>query len=151
MKSPGVIYRKYRQLRRKLLYDTIQEAKRCSHSNCVYGKVVEVTTNGVTHKIPICLYSKNLDTCSNPLECNAFINKNIKEKVEEKLLNELKDPNIRANKYPELNLLDWVLDKTLEEAKKEPNLIVKVAVYLIGLLENLIKITEKDQKVLMDK
>jgi hypothetical protein len=155
MKSPGVIYRKYRQIRRKLLYDKIQEARRWEHRNCVYGKMIEVTDKSGKHSIPICLYNKNLDkgldVCSNPIECNAFINKNSKESVEVSFNAEIKDINIRSRKYPELNILDWVLDKNLEEAKKSPSILVKIAITIIELLENFIKSSQKDEKTLMDR
>ena len=35
MKSPGVIYRKYRQLKRKILYEKLQEARKKLSKNCL--------------------------------------------------------------------------------------------------------------------
>jgi hypothetical protein len=154
MKSPGIIYRRYRQLKRKILYEKLQETRRKEHKNCIYGRMVDVIDRDRVYHLRICLYNKNvehgLEVCSQSEDCNAFVNKFSKEAVEKEFNKELKDPFIRGKKYPELNLLEWVLDKSLDDAKKEPTLFVRVIVYLINLLENTIKITGDDQKRLMD-
>ena len=62
----------------------------------------------------------------------------------------LSDSVIRSKKYPELNVLEWVLDKTLDDARKEPTIFVKIIVLAINLLEGLIKTTVRNQKRLMD-
>jgi|SRR5271157_4527217 hypothetical protein len=154
MKSPGIIYRRYRQLKRKILYDRFQEARKREHRNCVYGKMVEVMDKDKSYQIPICLYNQNvergLEVCSQSWECNAFVNRFSKESIEKELNQELKDPYIRMTKYPELNVLEWILDKSLDDAKKEPTFLGRVAIHLIDLLENFIKSTVGDQKRLMD-
>jgi hypothetical protein len=154
MKSPGVIYRKYRQLKRKILYEKLQEARKKLSKNCFYGKYIEILDKDTTIPIYVCSYNrdinKGIDICNYPEDCNAFVYKFSKKDIEEDFNNELKNPAIRNKKYPELNCLEWILDKTLEDAKKEPSIFVKFIVLFINFLEKIIKITARDQKRLMD-
>jgi len=154
MKSPGVIYRRYRQLKRKILYDKIQEARKKSNRNCFYSKGLEIVDQNRTIHTYVCLYNKNvqegLDVCNHPEDCNAFACRFSKKDIENDFNNELKSTTIRSRKYPELNCLEWVLDKTLEDAKRKPSIFVKIIVLAISALENLIKITASNQKRLMD-
>jgi len=148
MKSPGVIYRRYRQLKRKLLYEKMQEIRKMCGKNCVYGKEVNILDRDKVFHSHICLYNKQVPTdfeiCTNAEDCNAFICKYGKKDVQE-FFN-----TIRNKKYPELNVLEWVLDKSLDDAVKEPTIFVKIIVLAISFLENLIKITAKNQKRLME-
>lgn len=154
MKSPGVIYRRYRQLKRKLLYDKLQEIRKRSGKNCVYGKAIDIIDGNKTFHAHVCLYNKHIDSglecCNHADECNAFICKFAKEDVVVFFNQELKDPSVRNKKYPELNVLEWVLDKSLDDAIKEPTIFVKIIVLAIGFLEGLIKITAGNQKRLME-
>jgi hypothetical protein len=153
MKSPGTIYRRYRQLKRKTIFEKIQETRKKAAKNCIYGKSLDILDKNKTLHCFVCLYNKNinagLDICNHPEDCNAFICKYTKEDIENSFYKDLKDITTFNKKYPEIALLEWVLDKTLEDAKKEPTPLVKLAVYLINLLEDLIRITAKDQKRLM--
>jgi hypothetical protein len=154
MKSPGVIYRRYRQLKRKILYEKLQEARKKLSKNCFYSKHIEILDKNIMIPVCICAYNidinKNIDICNNPEDCNAFVNKFSRKYVEDDFNSELKNSLIRNKKYPELNCLEWILDKTLEDAKKEPSIFVKFIVLLIIFFEKLIKITAKNQKRLMD-
>lgn len=153
MKSPGIIYRRYRQLKRKTLYEKMQESRKKSAKNCVYGAPINIIDKNKSYPVFICLYNKNiskgLEICNNPEDCNAFICKHSKKEVEDNFEKDLKDFSIRNKRYPELNTLEWILDKALDDAKKEPTPLVKVILFLINLLESLIKITDRDQKRLM--
>ena len=154
MKSPGVIYRRYRQLKRKILFDKLQDAKRKLAKNCFYSKELEIVDGGKHLKLYVCLYNKNLnnglDVCNNQDGCNAFVYKFSKKDIENEFNNDLKNPTLRNKKYPELSCLEWILDKSLDDAKKDPSIFVKIIVLAINFLESLIKITVKDQKRLMD-
>jgi len=116
--------------------------------------MVDVFDKDKTYRIHVCTYNKNiergLEICSQPADCSAFVNKFSKEVIEKEFNKELKDSYLRAKKYPELNLLEWVLDKSLEDAKKEPTILVKISIFIINLLESFIKITGDDQKRLME-
>lgn len=153
MKSPGIIYRRYRQLKRKLLYEKLLESRKRSAKNCIYGKYLDIVDKSKNYSVSICLYnkdiSKGLEVCNHPEECNAFICKQSKEDIEKLFEKELSDSSIRIKKYPELNILEWVLDKSLDDAKKEPSLLTKILLSIINSIESLIKITAKDQKRLM--
>ena len=136
MRSPGVIYRKYRQLKKKLLYDKIISAKQRIHCNCSYGKRLPGDIN-------ICLYGLShegdLDICTNPWDCNAFALKWTKKKVLEQFNKELSNYKTKHTLYPELCAYEWVLDKNLHNAVKEPKFFGKILVQLIEFLENLLK------------
>lgn len=145
MRSPGVIYRRYRQIRKKILYDRMGEAFRCKHSNCHYGKVVTYKDDqGCEHTVKICNYYLNLnegilELCTDPTSCNAFVNMWNKEKVIEEVDKELSDPTIKRDRYPELAVLEWALDKDLNDAVKNPGFFGNIIVSCIAFLEKLLR------------
>lgn len=152
MKSPGIIYRRYRQLKRKLLYDRMVKSREICHSNCFYGKTIchgSATDPGFTC-FNMCTYDYNLDKnltlCTCPKECNAFVNVWTKEKTEEKFNRDLADWDTKLKLYPELIALEWVLDKDLTDAIKAPNLVGKLIVSIIMLLEKSLKYINGAQK-----
>lgn len=156
MRSPGVVYRRYRQLRRKLLYKKIQESRKKLHDNCVYGKKIEYfdDSSGTTQIVRLCMYScklsslglsknidmsENLDICTSPSVCNAFACKWSKEKIEEEFNSELNNYSIKEEKYPELAVFEWILDKSLHDAQINPGWFGNLLVRTIIILENLLK------------
>jgi hypothetical protein len=165
MKSPGVIYRQYRKLYRKILYKKGLDLSKKAHENCVYGKGLFINSKTESQqKIKLCTYGcvnikdiekgklnlDLLDICTNPVECNAFVCKMKKEDIELELKTELQDPNIKYKKYPELTAYEWVLDKSLSEAQKNPNVIGKILIWIIYLLENMLKLVMGQRKNLME-
>jgi len=157
MKSPGVIYRHYRLVRHNQLLQELQKnLKRCPQ-NCHYWKEISLKDeHGKGYKVPLCYLGqqegKSLNTsiltiCStvdNAQKCNAYSLKNKKEDIEKKLISDLNDPKVKFEKYPELATLEWVLDKSLHEARISPNFIARSIIYLIASLENLlIRINQK--------
>lgn len=145
MRSPGVIYRRYRQIRKKILYDRLAEASKCLHCNCYYGKILLYTDDtGANHFLNICTYgilpeSNQIEGCTNPITCNAFSNKWTKDKVVEEVEKDLSDYNIKKRKYPELTLLEWVLDKDLNDAIKNPGFFGRIIVKCIEFLESILR------------
>jgi len=145
MKSPGVIYRRYRQLKKKLLYEKIVESKRKCFDNCSYGQQFVVCGIGMSGGtvLNICKYNQveslvpELCTCA--VECSAFANKWSKEKVVDQFNKELGDWTTRVKLYPDLVALEWVLDKDLTDAIKNPNILNRVIVGIIMILEGLLK------------
>jgi hypothetical protein len=91
-----------------------------------------------------------IDLCRNPKECSAFCYRYSKEDIEKHFREELNNSDIKYKKYPELSAYEWVLDKTLLEAQKRLGLWGRFIVFLINLLENTLKFTEKEQKLLME-
>jgi hypothetical protein len=154
MKSPGVIYRRYRQLKRKLLYDKLVRARQQEHGNCFYGETL--TNMDGPHEIGgswfrVCMYdydpkTRKLVYCTCPGDCNAFANKWSKEKVEKLFEQELSDWKTKVEKYPELVALEWVLDKDLTDAIKRPRFLNVIIVAVIMFLERFLKYTNKIQK-----
>jgi hypothetical protein len=145
MRSPGVIYRRYRQLKKKILYDKIEQAKLCRHENCHYGKDITYTdVFHLEHSIRACNYNNllsenKIEICTNPLECNAFVNKWSKEKIIEQAEKELLDHDLKKKLYPEITIMEWVLDKDLYDAAKNPGFFGVFIVRCIEFLENLLK------------
>lgn len=155
MRSPGVIYRKYRQIKKKILYDRTAHAFLRSHENCYYGKEVKYIDNegierfGVERTIKACMYNPiedHIETCDNPHECNAYASKWTKKKIIDKTNEELKDSDIKRKYYPELNVLEWVLDKDLHKAVQEPNFVGKIIIKIIEILESILKVSNNNQK-----
>jgi hypothetical protein len=148
MRSPGVIYRRYRQLKKKILYDRILEARKRIFDNCYYGKKVTfLNDSNVEHIIKMCNYSSlpddRVELCFKPDLCNAFVNKRKKEEIIKDLEKDLSNYEIKKRYYPDLILLEWVLDKDLNEAVKKPNFIGRLIIFCIDFLEFLLKKTKK--------
>jgi hypothetical protein len=144
MRSPGVIYRRYRQLKKKIIYDKMSVAHKKRHQNCCYGSLLSCRDSDKTTCLKICGYNSKeesdiLEICDNPEECNAFICKWTKDQIIKNTIEELSDSKIKRRLYPELTVMEWILDKDLHEAILKPSLIGKIIVFLIDFLENLLK------------
>lgn len=145
MRSPGVIYRRYRQIRKKILYDRIGTAFRCAHENCHYGKIVTYRDgDGCEHTINVCNYNPSvsegvIELCTDPVTCNAFVNKWNKDKITQEVDKELSDPSIKKDKYPELAILEWALDKDLNDAIKNPGFFGNIIISCIAFLEKILR------------
>lgn len=152
MRSPGVIYRRYRQLLRKTLNEQIIDAKKRSQENCKYCIILKIKKNENSAKVPICMYSADscdeAEVCTNPQECVRYSNKydDPKQYIKDKLSKEIKDPITVQKKYPELYAYQWVLDKQLTDSMNKPSLIQKFLIILIYFLENLVKIIGNNSK-----
>lgn len=145
MRSPGVIYRRYRQIKKKILYDKLGSAIVCCHENCFYGKIVSYSDkHNVDHTIKVCNYNSLLDqgrieVCTNPIECNAFANKWTKDAILELVDKELSDHETKRKLYPELTILEWALDKDLNDAIKNPGFFGSIIVRCIEFLEGILR------------
>lgn len=147
MRSPGVIYREYRRIKKKYLYNKISDSYRKSHDNCVYGELIRYkAVDGRNRSIKLCTYSASavddigkLDVCTCPETCSAFASNKSREDIIKEYEEELNDPAIKASKYPDLNVLEWALAGDIEKARKNPTVINKILIYIIDLLERLIE------------
>ena len=171
MRSPGVIYRRYRQLRRKYLYETIIASRKKRHENCVYGELVNYKDQyGADKEVRLCSYSceschltnnplplplppytrsvKGLDICTCPRDCSAFATKWSRSAVTEKFEEILADEELKNKYYPALSSYQWILDKTLTDAKEKPNFIGRIVVISIKVLEDILKLISGDKKEL---
>ena len=152
MRSPGVIYRRYRQLRRKLLYEKIVESREKKHENCIFGKKLKVEKDGEVRFVDVCLFKHMsdkdtvLDLCTCAKECNAFANKYTKESVEEEFNRIVSDHEQVKQAYPDLALFQWVLDKELTDARQKPPFWLLPVIFCIELLEEFVKFTGIHQK-----
>lgn len=145
MRSPGVIYRRYRQIKKKILYDKTANAIQCLHDNCYYGKVVTYKNEQeVERSIKVCNYNMiltegNIELCTRPMDCSAFVNKWTRSKITEAVEKDLEDPETKRKLYPELSLMEWVLDKDLYDAVKNPGFFGNIIINCIAFLERLMK------------
>lgn len=154
MRSPGVVYRRYRQVKRKTLYEKIKNSNRKIHANCFYGRTIyHKDINNQIQATHLCFYNFStegkIEICTNPSDCNAFICKWTKQKIKEEFDNQLKNPKIKHALYPTLCSYEWILDKSLTEAKKHPGILNSLIVSIINFLENILKRLNGPQKTLM--
>jgi len=94
----------------------------------------------------LCLYNcsketdvRAIDLCTNPYECTAFACKKNKEYVLKEFERELSDPFLKQIRYPELSLMEWILDKNLLEAERNPSFAGRIILFLINTLEGILK------------
>lgn len=154
MRSPGVIYRRYRQIRKKILYDCVLEARKKCFENCYYGKEITlIDQTNSEHTVKSCSFTSlpegRIELCYKPHSCNAFVNNKKKEEIINEVEKKLSDYQIKKKNYPELILLEWVLDKDLNEATKKPSFFGRLIIFCIDVLEKILKRTKK-RDLLMD-
>jgi hypothetical protein len=77
--------------------------------------------------------------CTKPYECSAFAYKYTKEYIEKEFEKELKNTTIKQNRYAEIDIMEWILDKDLNEAEKNPSFIIRILISFINTLEKIIK------------
>ena len=145
MRSPGVIYRRYRQYKKKILFERAAKAKNREHENCVYGKELTYKDrNGIDRHIRACMYTGvvegSFEVCDNPCECSAFANRWTREDIESQVEAELGEFEIKNEKYPEIAVLEWVLDKDYFDAIQNPGILTKTVVGMIMFLEQFLKV-----------
>jgi len=153
MKSPGVIYRKYRQIKKQLLYQKMIEAKKKIHNNCHYATVLPYTdVDGYEKKIKLCTFdfktNKKLDVCTCPRDCSAFVSVWTKDRVVEDFEKILNSSRLKKTIFPELVVYEWALDKTLTDAKENNKGLGILVVWLINLLEDILKFLNVPEKTL---
>jgi hypothetical protein len=170
MRSPGVIYRKYRQIKRKYLYEALVSSREKKHDNCVYGRSISYTDClGNPKEVLVCSYgclSKSgealasiagpgtdlmnevygLDVCTCPRDCSAFASKWNREEVIRRFEGIVKNQALRSKCFPELEAYEWVLDKQLTDTANSPSYIGKVIIYLIKVLEDALKLVGKNKQ-----
>jgi len=100
--------------------------------------------SNIERTIKICMYGQtftegNIEICTNPYICNAYVNKWNKDKVIEAVDKMLSDHETKKKLYPELTMLEWVLDKDLNDAIKNPGFFGTIIVKCIEFLESILR------------
>lgn len=130
MRRPGTVYKKLKEVKYRHLVELYHHYLRKSPENCRYNcKYVFTGDDGKDHEIRLCLlHQKNtesleagvfpslVDVCEQvrqSMHCNAFLPRYSKEDVKAIFEDELKNPNIRAKKYPDICALEWVLERSV--------------------------------------
>ena len=152
MKSPGIIYRQYRQTRKLALIRALSSARKRSHDNCFYGRSIRyVDVDGLEKSVKLCcLRPDGLEICTNARDCNAFARRWEDAKVAEKFSEIMSNESEMRSKFPELWAYEWVLDKSLTDAQKSPGLISRMIISMISILEFLLKF-HNGRKRLMER
>ena len=150
MRKPGSIYRQYRQMRKLAFIKALSAARKRTNDNCFYGRVIDYLDDGNQHQsIKLCMLKEgNPDVCSHPDECNAFARKWSDEEVSKRFSEVMSDSARRKRLFPELWAYEWVLDKSLTEAMKSPNFLAKPILWLIIILESILKAVSSKKTIM---
>jgi len=141
MKSAGVIYRQYRQVRKLALIRALSMARQRTHENCHYASVIQYKdVDGYDKVTKLCLlHPGQPDVCTNPRDCNAFAKRWTDDVVAEEFSKAMADDATKKRLFPELWAYEWMLDKSLTEAKKAPRGFSKMLVWMISILESVVR------------
>lgn len=130
MRRPGTVYKKLKEIKYRHLVALYRQYLKKSPENCRYNsKYVFTGDDGKTHEIRLCLLHQGnidnirpgvfpdlVDVCEQmpqSMHCNAFLCRYSKDDVKAIFEEELKNPNTRAKKYPDICALEWVLEKSV--------------------------------------
>lgn len=130
MRRPGAVYKKLKEVKYRHLVSLYKQYLRQSPENCRYNcRYVFTGEDGKSHEIRLCLLHQKdmeslkngifphlIDVCEEPPQskrCNAFLPRHTKEEVKAIFEEELKNPNTRAKKYPDVCALEWVLERSV--------------------------------------
>lgn len=149
MKSPGTVYRKYKQLKKLFILQELQDALKKDFSNCSFCKNLYCfDKNGNKKTIYICTFQEDkkeistlneLKNCENPKKCNSFSYKNSKETIKNSIENKFKDKEYIKKNYPELYLLEWVLDYETNKFRKKLSPLAFIILKIIDFLNYILK------------
>jgi hypothetical protein len=116
-------------------------ARQRTHENCHYARTLHYKdADGRDASVKLCMLKPNdPDICTNPADCNAFARRWSDEQVADMFSKVMSDPSAKKRLYPELWAYEWVLDKSLTEAMKSPPFIARPVVWMISVLESLLK------------
>jgi len=130
MRHPYEIFRKYKYLMKKEITEEIDRRLKVSHINCVHNKKLDLGPRGQTY---LCTFGQNLqsslevgnlivcDGCEQAKQCNAYTPMYLnREAAASALAEELKDPKVKMERYPDLIALEWVMDNELHELREKP-------------------------------
>lgn len=142
MKSPGVIYRQYRQTRKLAFIRALSASRKKKHENCHYaGTIPYRDVDGSDKVVKLCLLrSDKMDVCSNARDCNAFARRWSDEDVAKEFDRIMSNDAEKKKTFPELWAYEWVLDKSLKEARNSGGIISSFIVSLISFLESILRI-----------
>jgi hypothetical protein len=101
---------KIKQLKYQYLKKIFEKYLSKTSENCKYNKEIYLSKQ----RLQVCTFDldnvKELDMCykrEHSEYCNAFCYKYSKETLKETFIKELADPQIRATKYKDINVLYW--------------------------------------------
>ena len=120
---------KYKQLKYQHLKKIYHKSLNKLPSNCKYNKVIELPNKS---KLNICGFNLEdnfeIDLCYKPehaKNCNAFCPAKTKEELYKDFVEEVKDDQLRATKYKDINTLYWIDPELKFEDYPEENVWYK--------------------------
>lgn len=135
MRNTREIFLKLREVKYHYLIKLYKQLLKKIPSNCKYNYPYKFTTdNGKEVEIRLCLlhqpntdlssgiFPHLIDVCQEPhhcVNCNAFIFRHTKESIKKDLEDELigSDPKTKAQKYPDICALEWVMETPVNSLK----------------------------------
>jgi hypothetical protein len=141
MKSPGVIYRQYRQARKLAFIRALSAARLKKHENCYYASTIHYNdVDGTDKCVRLCLLRpEKMDICTDARDCNAFARRWLDDKVAEEFDRIMSDEVLMKKTFPELWAYEWALDKSLKEAKESKGPLTFLIVSIISFLESVLR------------
>lgn len=145
MKTSRSVYKKLREIKYKYLVKLYKTYLKKVPENCKYNYPYIVSAGHKNSVIRLCLlhqpdtqgltsgvYPHLLDVCLLPqhcTNCNGFICRYTKESIQEIFKEEIK-----SKKYPEIDALEWVLEKT-DNGLESIGFIQKLIYYIKALFK----------------
>jgi len=122
MKSPGAVYKKLREAKYRRLVELYRKFLRRDPELCKYNQAYRIQTDSVVKNIRLCMLHQQgegivphlLDICQeieHCTQCNAYVPLHTKDSVRTMFEAELRNPAVKAKKYPEICALEWVLEQ----------------------------------------
>lgn len=129
MKSVRDVYKKLREVRFRYLVILYKRYLKRAPDLCKYNREFRVESNGQARFIRLCMLHQPekglapnlLDVCEQVghcEECNAFVCRHTKDSIKEMFESQLKDPRVKARTYPEIAVLEWVLEQDVNGIRR---------------------------------
>jgi hypothetical protein len=140
MKKNRQIFLKLRELKYSYLVKHYKKLLKRNPENCRYNYPYIIKRDKIITKVNLCLLHQPksnlpkerfiwpppnpenakiqphiLDICQEThhcIHCNAFVFRYTKKEIKDLFEEKLKDPNYKKREYPEIHLLEWVLEKS---------------------------------------
>jgi len=122
MKTSYEVYKRLRDVKFRHLTELLKTHLKRRPENCRYNRAFRIESDSTVQYIRLCFLHQPekglephlLDICQeigDCASCNAYVCRYTKEDVKALFEEELRDPKVKAKKYPAIFVLEWVLDQ----------------------------------------
>jgi hypothetical protein len=123
MRSPGVVYKKLKEVKYRHLISMYRKFFRKIPENCKYNKKYEFMVDGEIREVRLCMLHQDkdginpelLDLCEqlhHSSRCDGFILRYTKDDIKTLFEQEMSDKSIKEKRYPDICALEWVLERS---------------------------------------